>query len=68
MTIQQAIETVRIALGDRDEHHPMCNFYKAVKDSPCDCYAMRRQVPHKAMDQIEKVIAEYAELLKKGGG
>lgn len=25
MTTQQAIETIRIALGDRNEHHPKCH-------------------------------------------
>ncbi len=63
MTIKQAINTVRIALGDRNEHHPNCGS-KTVTDGQegyCDCYAKRRQFPHKAMDLIEKVIIELEE-------
>ncbi len=60
MTIDQAIATVRIALGDRDEHHPQCNS-RATRyrvSGACDCYAAKRQVPHKALDVIEAAIAE----------
>lgn len=62
MTLQQAIETVRIYLGDRNEHHPNCNSIKPpssrrqVNIDTCDCYAYRIQVPHRAMDQIEAFI------------
>ncbi len=55
MTLKQAIETVRIALGDRNEHHPNCNSLVAPHAS-CDCYAHNRQIPHKAMDQIEAAL------------
>ncbi len=60
MTLKQAIETVRIALGDRNEHHPNCNSIRPVQqnDHRCDCYASRRQLPHEAMDQIEEALIE----------
>ena len=60
MTINQAIEAVRIALGDRDEHHPFCNSLAMSLSSPlpCDCYARKIQVPHKAMDRIEDFIRD----------
>jgi hypothetical protein len=62
MTIKQAIECVRIALGDRDEHHPNCNVYRKHQSGngnlPCDCYASRRQLPHKALDLIEQKIKQ----------
>lgn len=54
MTIKQAIETVRVALGDRNEHHPECSSIKT--GHPCDCYAARRQLPHKCMDMIEEAL------------
>lgn len=62
MTLEQAIETVRIALGDRDEHHPLCHSKADPRrpDGACDCYAKNRQVPHKAMDKIEAALLRQA--------
>lgn len=58
MTIDQAIQTVRIALGDRNEHHPQCNSQMPSRPEwrQCDCYATRRELPHKALDVIEKAV------------
>ena len=58
MTTKQAIETIRIALGDRDEHHPLCLYKKYDGKHQCDCYAQHRQLPHKALDILEKALAE----------
>lgn len=59
MTIKQAIETVRIVLGDRNEHHPNCHSLANPRrpGGACDCYASKRQVPHKALDMIETALA-----------
>ncbi len=63
MTIEQAFETVRIRLGDRNEHHPRCNSVNPPdpKFSRCDCYAQLRQLPHQALDLIEQFVRETKE-------
>lgn len=60
MTLEQAIQTVRIALGDRNEHHPNCTSQTSAlaSDRRCDCYAARRQLPHKALDMIEQEVKD----------
>lgn len=73
MTLQQAIETIRIALGDRDDRHPNCNFLKPRSSrkqtniDTCDCYCQRIQIPHQAMDQIEAFIKKMVASTKKTG-
>ncbi len=66
MTIKQAIETVRIALGDRNEHHHNCNSRKQMpmrdEQMPCDCYSQKRQLPHKALDLIEQKLKENLDV------
>ena len=54
MTIDQAVEAIRTAFGDRDEHHPLCNSHKQM---PCDCYAELRQFRHKALDLLVSKLA-----------